>query len=523
MEEVAGQHLPQPCAQDRDGPPRRSVLRDGSISDAAVEEAERHLSDYLSRSAASSRPATPSICASSADAAMRNGYAFDIDKSKSRGFSDRDAQPGIFRAIPHASGLDMPADEHVFVYPAGTAMSKNTFETNARPELSAYEARGQTSLEVGGSHALSSYLNSIHKVLDRHDTDLRSLWRDLPHRDPLQIDRGEPEQTVCSRACSQSSRPAQSVFRHETSELESGCAALLQRCQDTQRCERANMTAASLAFCALKAEKSRAEAAAKNLLAITASKQQCASDLEARALAAQHQLLLLAQKCSDAELKAVEPVLIHKIGEHLRAETRECFAEVSELEVRESSLQEELASAEQHAQETERKALGLLRDLWEASQSLAKKRNEYESQLCLRRELELSRQEEGALAQRALVQSYFREPQQTQDLAVREALQAAWQAETIQHHQAAEELRVLEESWEATRRSLIPISSTLRRWRSDLGCQREAPSGAVDLSALCRCLQACALESHRRQRAVPGSDLVSSLSASPQRDSAALF
>lgn len=188
----------------------------------------------------------------------------------------------------------------------------------------------------------------------------------------------------------------------------------------------------------------------------------------------------------------------------MKEEISAARAEAVGLEDAAETMARELRDSERRAEETERKALGVARELLETSEAIARLREEAAVQDELCEELEDARREEGMLeqwleatqtevqvtpdvaigeqeaTQRAFANATRRSrtarrqearcgsPPASQDQAMSDALRAAWEAEARERRQTDLEIEALEAKWLPLREWLMRISVAAGRYHQEL-------------------------------------------------------
>lgn len=231
----------------------------------------------------------------------------------------------------------------------------------------------------------------------------------------------------------------------------------------------------------------------------------------------------LEAKLAEAASRKQSEASRHQESERMLREVR---GETSGLERVTEALTQELADSERHMRDTERKALGVARELVDTSQSIASLRGKVASLPTLRQELEEAEREEGMLEHRVetalrdaaasarnAAQSTGQAPAYTapdadprgpgacavharagsqgdgdspgtggvgsvrspvarggasHEHAVNEALRVAWEGEARDRRATEAKLAALQASWLQSRDWLMHLTSSARQWRDEL-------------------------------------------------------
>ncbi|CAK0839855.1 unnamed protein product, partial [Prorocentrum cordatum] len=175
-------------------------------------------------------------------------------------------------------------------------------------------------------------------------------------------------------------------------------------------------------------------------------------------------------------------------------------SERDELLAAEEATRSELVDSERHAEETERKAHGVARELVETTEAISRLRAEATAQPLLQQELEEALREEGALEHR--LEARWREARQgpeaaasprlrgasaasaaeqelrrlrsSQERAENEALREAWEAASRERRETEAKLAALQADWLPLREVLVRLTTGAHRWRGGLFAVGEA-------------------------------------------------
>lgn len=368
-------------------------------------------------------------------------------------------------------------------------------------------------------------------------------------------------------------------FRRKVEELQEERDELLTRFACAQEAETAAREESDWAQRDLDMERRHCEERTRALGEALVRRRERAGEVEERAAAAQRELARLEHTSSQAAVAAraladgpgivVSEVDLHQqvaqyeaalqgIREqrrreafrvHMEAqEVAEARAESWALERHAEALATELAASERRAEDTNRKALAVARELRETSQAMGKFRAEAEQHRELRQELAEAQCEQGLVEQRieaawrraspplrgrahnseqgarsaTSVASRQTSPAEaelqrlrvSQELAVHEALRSSWEAEARERKEKEAKLKALEATWRPLSEGLLRLNTIAHRWREEL-CIGAASLASVPqpplesawsnegqlpdaAQALCDCLEALSMEGARR-------------------------
>lgn len=175
------------------------------------------------------------------------------------------------------------------------------------------------------------------------------------------------------------------------------------------------------------------------------------------------------------------------------SEVAEARARVTELRHTEASLVARLAESRRRGEETERKAMGVARELVDSSQAIAWLRADVEAKHSMRAELEevefrngLLRQSVQDLQKEGLASSLQNTDEEEdartgQTRVVNEALSTALEAEAWEHRTAQQRLEALQIETRPVHQYLMRLSEAVRHWREDFVRMRYVPGSGARL------------------------------------------
>ncbi|CAK9015702.1 unnamed protein product [Durusdinium trenchii] len=194
----------------------------------------------------------------------------------------------------------------------------------------------------------------------------------------------------------------------------------------------------------------------------------------------------------------------------------EARAEARRLEAAAQRLARELAESEQKAEEGDRKAMAVAKELMEIGRSVGGLRSELSD--AARTGLEAAQKATGALQQRLAARGVGERSPLEEERALKEALRSAWENEASERRQTEEKLQKAEAFWRRLLEQWQSLALLARRCRNEVPLpipddsmwEEDAPGA---MKALIDFFEAL----FRRDEAIVNGHRVPSLSASPAR------
>ncbi|CAJ1402999.1 unnamed protein product [Effrenium voratum] len=385
----------------------------------------------------------------------------------------------------------------------------------AERQLSQYLSSRQASHGAGQAplrHLLSQRLTALAEQILRQEQDLEELRRRASAVPPEVALLREENGRLASKSHSfleaaaelsaqqGSLEEAKAEVREEVESLQVERDALAKKLDEqvTKEAEAKGLQESCLR--ALDLERHRSQDLSKTLSAALAQRRAALEDVEKRAKRAEREVgsletsLAAAQAehtCAESTGQAeaarrqqraqlLESQQQQQSSEEaqeaeLRQRLQQARAEAKELEVHAENFAQQLADSEQKAEESERKATAVAKELLETSRSIARLRQElgHLQGAGLQQLLQSAQQDMGALNQR--LRPERQQPQE--ESALKEALRNAWAHEAKDRKATEEKLQGAEELWQGLREQLQSLGSVARRCRNEVPGMRLAPPG----------------------------------------------
>lgn len=374
----------------------------------------------------------------------------------------------------------------------------------------------------GGSPELREVLQlrvtSLAEELMKHDVELQEL-RQRSRMVPPEVHQLQEENSIvasrgaklCEEAAQQSAKRGQ-LEEQQQQKMEEVQGLRAQRSEVAEQLEAAEGREAAAKRCqesALKAldlERRRSQDWVRSLALALQQRQLSSEEAEQRAQQAEREVSSLEARCAPAEVQQAESVaekeslrrqqLVQRLEQELEEAQLQRGEEAEEQQLRQrqnqaaaqqqrtlqrlaqarlearrledaaQNLAKELAESEQKAEESDRKAIAVAKELTETSKHVAQLRAELDGR-SLRKELDAARKETGALRQRMAVRAHERSPLE-EERAMKEALRCAWENEASERRGTEEKLHRADVFWQRLQEQLQSLTSLAHRCRHDL-------------------------------------------------------